>query len=153
MVVIQKNRHLIKAEGMQKLLVTLTSETKQTWSELVKAALDTTGQTSSMLMRIRNNAAFHYGPKDLGEGFTKQFKTDAAVKPHVANLTAQYSYGPDMDGTRFYFADAAAQQKMMMLGLQFGAPEADRTIVELADKVNSALVPMIGAFIESRQTT
>jgi len=37
-----------------------------------------------------------------------------------------------------------------MLGLQFGAPETDRELVLLADRVNTALVPLIGAFIFSR---
>ena len=55
-----------------------------------------------------------------------------------------------MDGTRYHYADAAAQQKMKMLGLQFGAPETDKEIVLLAARVNDALAPLINTFIRAR---
>ncbi len=153
MVVIKKNEAVVLGTEFRQLLATLGSENRRAWDDFFLAARDTSGNTAQLLNRIRNNASFHYGPKDLGEGFKKHFVIDAKDTPGPANQTAQYCYGPDMDGTRFFYADAAAQQKMMMLGLQFGAPEADRELVLLADRVNNALVPLIHAFIFSRTHT
>lgn len=149
-VVIQKNESLVKGAEFERLVGMLSSKSRAEWVALRDAALNTSGDTAQLLNRIRNNASFHYGPKDLGEGFKKQFVIDANATPGPANQTAQYCYGPDMDGTRFFYADAAAQQRMMMLGLQFGAPETDHELVLQADRVNTALVPLIRAFIFSR---
>jgi hypothetical protein len=150
MVVIQKNRHVLKTSEAQSVIDSLTARNRTIWEQLVVTALDKTGKTATLLERVRDNAAFHYGPKDLGLGYRKQFEVDAKERPHVANLTAQFSFGKDMDATRFFFADAAAQQRMSMLGLQFGAPETDRRIVELAGEVNDAIVPLVLAFIHAR---
>ncbi len=150
MIVVQKNKLLVKAAEFQSLVAMLGPEAKKLWTEFFDASLDTKGNTASLLNRIRNNAAFHYGPHDLGDGYKKHFVTDAKDKPSPANKTAQYSYGRDMDGTRFYYADAAVQQKMMMLGLKLGSAEADRTLVELGASANQWLVPLIAAFIYSR---
>lgn len=103
-----------------------------------------------MLLRIRNSAAFHYDSKSLRNGFKKQFLLDATEKPSEANRVPQCSVGPDMDGTRFYYADAAAQQVMFAAGILFGAPETDRAVVELAGDVNDVVAPLIAAFIQGR---
>ncbi len=150
MVAMQNNRNLVQGDEFQRLVGVVGAAGQKSCKEFVDAALNTSSKTASMLHRIRNNAAFHYGLKDLNEGYKKQFVLDAKSKPSPANQTAQYCYGRDMDGTRFFYADAAVQQRMMMLGLQFGAPETDRTLIELADSVNQWLVPLIGAFIYSR---
>ena len=104
-----------------------------------------------MLLRIRNSAAFHYDAKTLRAGFKKQFLDDARVQPTEANRAPQFSVGPDMDGTRFYYADAAAQQAISTIGLLFGAPETDRAVIELAAGFNEAVAPLIAAFIRQRQ--
>src|SRR5262245_15231819 len=136
MKLIAKNKMLLRSKELLGLVATLPDDTQQAWNDLTTAALDTSGKMSSLLLRIRNSAAFHYDQKSLGDGFKKQFIVDAAAKSTEANRSAQYSYGPDMDGTRFYYADAAAQQTLMKLGLQFGAPETDRTLVELGGSLN-----------------
>lgn len=153
MVLIQKNRDLISGKVVQWLVVQLGTESRQAWNELVEAALDTSGKASQLLLRIRNSAAFHYDAKSLAQGFLKQFQSDAKSDPTEANRAPQYSIGQDMDGTRFFYADAAAQQTLMTLGLQHDAPETDRHVIELAGKVNEALVPLIHAFIESRRSS
>lgn len=150
MVLIKNNRRTVRGKEMQALVSQLGSDSSGAWTELVDAALDTSGNASQLLLRIRNSAAFHYDAKSLVQGFMKQFIADAASAPTEANRAPQYSIGVDMDGTRFFYADAAVQQTMMALGLQHGAPEADRHLVELASKLNDALVPLIVAFIQSR---
>ena len=153
MVVLHNNRDLLRSREVTALLESLPPASQSAWKEIFDAARDTSGNTSTLLLRIRNNAAFHYGPRDLGLGFKRQFVDNAKANPHVANLTAQYSVGPDMDGTRFFFADAAAQQRMIMLGIEFGAPETDRRVVELAERMNQALVPLVGAFLAARRAS
>ena len=77
MVVVQKKRHLLAAADTQAIVAKVDPKHQKTWKDLVTAALDTSGNTATLLLRIRNNAAFHYGPKDLGDGYKKQFVTDA----------------------------------------------------------------------------
>lgn len=150
MVAIQNNRNVVRGDEFKRLVTIVDAAGRESCKEFIDAALNTSSKTASMLQRIRNNAAFHYGLKDLNEGYRKHFVIDAKDNPTPANQTAQYCYGPDMDGTRFFYADAAVQQRMMMLGLQFGAPEADRALVKLAESVNQWLVLLIGAFIYAR---
>jgi hypothetical protein len=93
---------------------------------------------------------FHYDLKELANGYALHFKTDAANKPSPQNSSAQYSAGPNMDGTRFYFADAAAQRRMMEYGVETFATKADDELVRLARRLNEALGPLVVAFIKSR---
>lgn len=55
-----------------------------------------------------------------------------------------------MDATRFYFADAAAQQVMSTQLLQNQATIED--VFAFGLEVNLALAALIGAFIRSRET-
>jgi hypothetical protein len=45
---------------------------------------------------------------------------EAVSKPSGANANALMSAGVDMDGTRFHYADAAAQQEMVVAGVDHG---------------------------------
>src|SRR5664279_9355 len=93
MVVIQKNAVVVLSAEFKKLVDLLGPESRKAWDDLSVAALDTSGNTAQLLNRVRNNASFHYGPKDLGDGFKQQFLIDAKATPAPANLTAQYCYG------------------------------------------------------------
>lgn len=152
MVVIADNKDLLRSKIVEALVAKLGDDNRRAWRDLYAAATRASGtKTATMLLRIRNSAAFHYGAKDSGLGFKRQFVESARAEPSAANATAQYSVGKDMDATRFYFADAVAQQRFMMLGHEFGATETDKRVVELAADMNRALQPLIVAFLESRR--
>lgn len=150
MVLLLKHKTVLRSTEIKSLVATLSVEGAAKWTELTEAALTTNGKVHSLLLRVRNTAAFHYDSKSLRVGFKKQFLQDAAARPTAANQSPQYSAGPDLDATRFYYADAAAQQVMFAAGLLFGAPETDRALVELATGFNQAVAPLVAAFIRVR---
>ncbi len=153
MVLIAKNEIVVESADMRKIVAQLGPKARAAWQSLVDSALGTNGDTSKLLLRIRNNAGFHYDAKALGEGYQRQFRINAAAAPTEGNLKAQYSYGPDMDGTRFFYADAAAQQLMMMIGVQYGGTKADDEVVALAKEMNDAIAPLIESFLSCRSNT
>jgi hypothetical protein len=59
-----------------------------------------------MIYMARNKVAFHYDPKEISRGYRIMFFERDAGPPSV-------SRGDAMESTRFYFADAAAEQYLM----------------------------------------
>lgn len=109
-----------------------------------------------VLSDVRNQSAFHYyiKPEDktLARAYVANFGPKAATAPSTANRAAMASLGTTMELTRFYYADAAAQEVMF----RFDAGLGDRTdtlIVKLAKLVNEAIGPLIQEFVRSRIPT
>ena len=151
MVLIEKHKMVLRSAEVKALVALLSPARSTKWTEFTDAALKTNGTVHILLLRIRNSTAFHYDAKSLRNGFKKQFLQDAKDQPTEANRAPQFSAGSDMDGTRFYYADAAAQQAMSAVGLLFGAPETDRAVIELAADFNDAVAPLLITFIRQRQ--
>ncbi len=103
---------------------------------------------TQLLHRIRNWTAFHYGASNLADGFAELFGRIATTNQTEAKRAPQYSLGVDMDGTRFYYTDAAAQQVMANQLAAAGATLDDVFAIGL--KVNLAIAALLRAFIQSR---
>ena len=64
------------------------------------------------VMKIRNSIAYHYyQPKKLVQGYKKHF-LESPRSEH--NALAYSSFGKNMEESRFYFADAAAERAVNM---------------------------------------
>ena len=98
-----------------------------------------------MLAGLRNSSSFHYNGNRLRNSFQEYFEGNQTA----ASRAAYYSAGVDMDGTRFYFADAAAQTDYKNAGKHRGR-ETDKEIVKLAKDINDAFAMLISAFLKSR---
>jgi hypothetical protein len=123
------------------------SECAQMWRTLVDHASGAT-PASSVLCMIRNNAAFHYNqPKALAQGFRAWFFDDDKIPQ---NETAYISIGQDMDATRFYFADAAVQRSLPVLGARKGVSNVHAIIADFVRKTNFALAALIRQYLYSR---
>lgn len=146
------HKQVLASKEMKQLVATLDADKQKSWNLLVSVARGpiNKNQMATLLHRIRKYTGFHYGSIHLEAGYRRQFYLDAQTAPTEANRAPQYSIGNDMDATRFYYADAAAQQVIRQLGIDNGAPDAGSVIVDLASEMNLALAALIGAFIKSR---
>lgn len=113
-------------------------------------ALDTLAQltphkkgnsTRFALYRVRNSLASHYyNPTDLLHGYKAHFAQTHAVAKH-----AYVSAGPNMMHTRFYYADAAVQQGILVMT---GAEIEKFNVVNR--QINEGLRALIDAYLGQR---
>ncbi len=145
---VHENRDLIATSGFARLFRSLSKEGKEAWQFIYYAAMGggSSGDLAKLLVRIRNKISFHYDQGELAAGYKLAFSGDTAGKP------AFISRGNSLVGTRFYFADAAAEAYLKLridpddqaaIDLLWGGGE-------LLDKVNLALNEMVTRFIQAR---
>jgi hypothetical protein len=94
-----------------------------------------------LLERIRNNVSFHYSAPDLAIAYRAHFRGG-----HKSKERAYFSDGMNMEGTRFYFGDAA----MLQLFKSMHDPHAEK-VNGLVRRMNLALKTLTCAFLTSRK--
>lgn len=105
---IDKNKTIINSQNFLFLLERGRSPIfKKEWKELVN--LDGSKHTLAMIARVRSNTTFHYdhSGKELRRGFRNFFDKKSNKTPHRER--AYYSLNKNMEQTRIYYSDAAAQ--------------------------------------------
>jgi hypothetical protein len=99
---------LLGDEHFDKAVGRCGPETQRAWSELVATATDQPSSSYPELRpyldEVRNRAAFHYDRTRLWQGYEHHF---VRFPQSGHNERAYMSLGMKMEGTRFYFADAA----------------------------------------------
>lgn len=134
-----------------RLLASLPTGVQELWRDIIEEARSSPAAVNrtnrAMLARLRNKSSFHYDGKNLRHAFLQYF----AGVPTEKNAKAYYSAGPDLDGTRYYFADAAAQQDYLNAGIERGK-KTDTEVFDFARKVNNAFALLINAFLTSRES-
>jgi hypothetical protein len=144
---ISENRAILDDHRFADLLKKIPTDCQRMWAKLVDNALNPR-PASSLLCMIRNSAAFHYyQPKALAQGFRAWFFEDGRIPQ---NEKAYVSVGPDMDATRFYYADAAVQRSLSVLGAKKGVADVDGLILDFVRSTNLALAALIREFISAR---
>jgi len=132
------------------IIATLDTDTQSMWRGLLAEARNspdnTNNTTRAMLNRLRNSSAFHYNGNRLRRAYWDYF--DATRTDY--NRAAFYSAGADMDGTRFYFADAAAEHDYKTAGTERGIVTQDQ-LYDLIGKINNAFALFIIAFLRTRK--
>jgi len=106
---LDKNQRVLEGKVFKKALRKIPRKASEAWAELVAIALRKPGhdaKSRKMFASVRNLSAFHYWNNldELYAGYLKHF--DGPPAPQRQN--AYVSLGENMEGTRFYFADAAA---------------------------------------------
>jgi hypothetical protein len=132
--------------SFRKALKACQKRSRQAWLAIEAAARDRpkNNQLVEALLRIRNKVSFHYDSKEILRAYQAAFRASKLYG------TPCLSRGNNMSGSRFYFADATAQQYFLMQagGLDAGNIFAwDSPIIE---QVNLALHDLVLAFVQSR---
>jgi len=116
------------------------------WSALKNVALEqpSSSDFAKFLVMLRNTVVFHYDPQVIFRGYRRLFIDDQSQAPAV-------SLGDTMAETRFYFADAAAQDYVV-----HGSQTQDLITIlgargEIVRWTNDALNGIVTEFIKSRQ--
>jgi hypothetical protein len=150
MVVLGAHAKTIEEDRFQRLLRGMPPGPKAAWNRIWRVATEQdaaatvpraarptpkTDADSHLLVLLRNNVAFHYGPKSLANGYRAFFFEDPAS---ALNSLAVFSDGADMSATRFHFGDAAVTGAVAKL---FGtdAGMVHERVARIASDVNIAL--------------
>lgn len=148
---IKENRQVWENDpDMTKSLRGVPRSVRRDWERIVEASEARPNADAFMrfIVTVRNNIAYHYyKPKQLMRGY-KHFFDSASTDEN--RQKAYVSTGRNMEATRFYFADAAAQGLM-----ELQVAPAQFTDAELADHVrrfNNVLVTVIVHYLGRRFT-
>jgi hypothetical protein len=142
---LSKSKSAVESPEFQALIKPLLKEYRDDWQILWDAArgVDAPQKTDRLgyvLKRARNNLAFHYAPRALRDGYRAHFSSG---KPHSEQ--AVISLGDNMEATRFYYADAAAEAYLEdVLGM------SGEQWTELARRLNRVLYALLRQFIDAR---
>lgn len=148
---IRKNRPILESREFKSIKDKMPVGPRGSWDQIASVAqwkpgLSRKGIPTDLrgwLHKVRNHAVFHYGqPKLLTDGY-RRFFFECEAGPH--NAAAYFSEGPNMEATRFFYADAAAQG-----ALQFFNENAGLDILKNGQAFNSALKHLITAYLEDR---
>lgn len=125
--------------------MSLPASQRSDWREVVKIARgESSYKLGKLLLRIRNNASFHYDPTAIHRGFKNHFITS---KDGVKR--AYLSRGGSIQGSRCYFSDAAVEG--LINNIAGSAPDAYATeFKKMLEMVCYPLVLIVTSFIQKR---
>jgi hypothetical protein len=112
LVAVKHATKIIESMDFERTIVGLSAAEQQAWRDIVDVALERRARASEIRTffdRVRNRAGFHYDRAQLWNGYTRHFHE---LPPNQFNTRGYLSIGPTIAATRFYFADAAAQQAL-----------------------------------------
>jgi len=128
----------------------LSKQERESWDALASAALQkqTRSSLSKLLLMIRNKVSFHYDPKELYRGFRHHFfqSGNTSEPPFV-------SRGTNMQRSRFYFAEAAADGYLGAIAKQEDPNNFMTHLVDLTTALNRAIMQIVHHFIQGRGFT
>jgi len=143
---IADNAKALKEPSFEKVVAKMSADSREAWNKIVAAASGTGSDTTALtrfLLFARNKVAFHYDRKEIASGFRRAFVETANREPYV-------SRGETLARTRFYFADAAAQDYMRRKAEELGAPNSIVDALEFITSVTFALHQLVFTFIVAR---
>lgn len=136
----------LQAPRFPTLLEQLSREGRLAWQTVLDVAADrhTAERAGKVLLLIRHKIAFHYDAEQIGLGFRRAFID------HQTNGPPMLSRGSSLVETRFYFADAAAQNYI------YDKAQSDEVVEffsgqgDLLVHVHHALFELVTRFIQVR---
>lgn len=146
-------RDVVLSSDVKGLLESLPEDIQGYWNDLVNLSNVRKGTTASGFARviesIRNRSAFHYRDrKALVRGFRKHFYESP---PSPYNEHAYVSLGPNLEGSRFYYADAAAVSVIGEIAQDLGEGNWEEQVQDALRKVNFALAYLVNAYLKKKQ--
>jgi len=146
--VIAENEKAITDPTFQKVIKLLPKTYREAWQNTVNAAIDTSAKGDRfgrMIFFVRNKAAFHYDPKEIMRGYKQFFIEKKTMPPYVSRDDA-------MEGTRLYFADAAAEQYLMYASGAKDATEFFESGWKIPVDISHALREIVLRFVNTRSS-
>ncbi|UJR84283.1 hypothetical protein [Sandaracinus amylolyticus] len=143
---------VVDSAEFRSLLNAVGPEARTAWEAIEAVARGREGGDPTLrdaLVRCRNSVAFHYDDKrgKLWRGFLSAFGDEPP--PNVAVGRPAFSDGDNMEGSRFYFADAAAKAAVEpLIGMPFEVVSLRAS--DLGRRANEALKPLVVAHIRGR---
>lgn len=140
---LEKNQDIFAGKEFREILSRIPNDKKDLWTGLNEAAVGNLTKVSKQIKAlaiIRNNITFHYdhSGKQLRSGFLSRFLGEYEDS---RKNKAYYSIGDTIGDTRFYFADAAAEESMYLaVGKKVkGDSRSDKSIREFDVLMRNAI--------------
>lgn len=118
LVFLKENEKVLSTYTFKNILKKLPADAKTIWCQVEQIALESTqtkhvSDFSKILISIRSNLAHHYyqSGKPMRKGFIGKFIENDR---DATSSKAYYSIGENMESTRFYYADAAMQEYLLI---------------------------------------
>jgi hypothetical protein len=150
---LKKNKGILSTGKFYLIKNKLSPQSQKIWSEIVDIALGKIPESSNftnVLLRIRNNIAFHYfdANKNLRKGFIDRFFKKERTELN-GNQYAYYAFGKEMAHTRFFYADAAAQEFIFNVSQDTADTNFQDVIGPVIHNMNETLFSLLKEYIQS----
>ena len=144
---IEKSQQTIKHPFLNSVIQQLSKQDRDSWDALADAALQkqTSSPLNKFLLMIRNKVSSHYNAKELYRGYQYHFfrNDSSSESPFI-------SRGTNMQSTRFYFADAAADGYLQSQAVKENPNELMNRVADLTRDLNRAIMQVVNHFIQKR---
>lgn len=146
-----KHQHVVESSLFRELLSEMPKECRDAWKliqELSTGNVRSRDPMALALCRIRNAGAMHYwDPKALTEGFRRAFFEEPI---NARNEMALFSLGHDLEATRFYYADAAAEAMLHTQASDAGVADFKAGFDVVLNNVNQAIYSLVARYLGTR---
>ena len=142
---IDKSKTVIKSKEFVQLMRQLDKPSREAWENLILFSKDIKKPKTAFnhsLLRIRNTIASHYDPREIFRGYKNKFLHDEN-EPFI-------SIGNSMAESRFFFADAAAQEYTRFLIGENFLVEYYSHFNSTKGNINIAIYKLILTFVQKR---
>ncbi|HKI79726.1 MAG TPA: hypothetical protein VKA26_14390 [Ignavibacteriaceae bacterium] len=145
---IKKEKNLLEDEFIKSLVQALNKDARLAWQALIDASLEklSSNKFSKDLMFIRNKITFHYDSKIVLKGFEHFIEHGQITKK------AFISRGSNLAQSRFYFADAAAENYLISLSNPDDLEDFFKQVRDNIKKINVSIWYIVINFIQKRGT-
>jgi hypothetical protein len=142
---LRRSGEVIHSAAFKRVLHSLPKSEREAWVSLEDAVFHRASNRvlAKALHTIRNNVAYHYDSAEIAAGFRAACGDGPAGEPRL-------SRGNDLSGTRFYFADAAAQSAYLGVSGETIASSFLKGDLSLLSHIHHALFHLVTSFIQHR---
>ncbi len=150
---LKENEGILSTTEFNEILENVNSTTKSAWKDIVDITFEKPAKESEFtynIMLIRNNVSFHYNQsgKEIGKAFRNIFFNREKIG---FNEKAYYCIEDGILNTRFFFADAAAEEyirtkseEKKLESMSGYSPE----MLNIVGKINLAISKLLGVYLK-----
>jgi hypothetical protein len=144
---IQQSQDVLEHPYVAHLVRQLPPKAREAWQTVVDVGLGATPKSDfgKTLLLVRNKVAFHYDPKAIYQGYEHHF-----FGPRKSDDRAFISRGLSVQESRFYFADAAAEDYLNVVTAEQYLEKVYAAIAEFLRPLNHSLMELVDRFIQRR---
>ncbi len=152
---LKQNEKVLLSYKFQGLLSKTSKDVQARWADIINIAFERAVGSSEFinyLIRVRDNVGFHYNQsgKDLRKSFCNFFDKKEKI---ARNTLAYYSTGPNMEETRFYYADAAVGEYLRSTSgdtLKGFDPKYAKEMSKMIYDMNFAIMGLLKVYLKNR---